>query len=59
MEGWVTAKNLQPGDLVQMGDITDEVNHRYNDIDGCWIDWESGECGYVLSPNAKYWVINL
>jgi hypothetical protein len=58
MEGLVKAKSLEPGDIVQLNDVTDEVNARYNDIDGCWIDWESGDCGYV-NLNGKYWVINL
>lgn len=58
MEGSVKAKNLRPGDLVKLGSSTDEVNAIYNDIDGCWIDWESGDCGYV-PPNQEYWVLNL
>ena len=58
MEGFVKAKKLQPGDIVQLQNTTDEINAVYNDIDGCWIDWESGDCGYV-NPNGKYWVINL
>jgi hypothetical protein len=58
MEGLIKAKNLRPGDLIKVGDTTDEINAAYNDIDGCWIDFESSDCGYV-DPNRKYWVINL
>lgn len=58
MEGYITAKTLQPGDEVKRGDQIDMVWNCYNDPEGTWIDWESGDCGYV-DPNAKYWVINL
>jgi hypothetical protein len=58
MVGLVKAKNLRPGDLIRVGDTTDEINAVYNDIDGCWIDFESGDCGYV-APNREYLVINL
>jgi hypothetical protein len=58
MEGSITAKTLQPGDEVKREDRIDTVWYRYNDPEGTWIDWESGDCGYV-GPNVKYWVINL
>jgi hypothetical protein len=58
MEGFCKAKNLQPGDETKRGDRIDTVWNRHNDLEGTWIDWESGDCGYV-GPEVKYWVINL
>jgi hypothetical protein len=58
MEGFSAAKELQSGHEVKRGDRIDTVWYCYDDPEGTWIDFESGDCGYV-NPDAKYWVINL
>jgi len=58
MEGIVKAKNLQVGDEVKFDDEIMMVYNRYNDPEGTWITWESGDEGYV-APERKYWVTNL
>lgn len=39
--------DLKPGDECQFKKETDIVRNVSVDDDGIWVDWETGDCGYV------------